>query len=66
MFINAYRYRHKSNEVYRNGCLQKIRATTDDNGKRYRVDSSALEKGFRVEYQDGTDQEDGCLMIFAN
>jgi len=65
LFINAYRYRHSSNEVFRNGCLQEIRATTDDNGKRYRVEGSALGEGFRVENQDGVEQADGCLMTFA-
>ncbi len=65
LFVNAYRYRHSSSEVFRNGCLQEIRATTDDNGKRYRVQGSAVGKGFRVEHQDGVEQADGCLMTFA-
>lgn len=65
LFVNAYRYRHSSSEVFRNGCLQEIRATTDDNGKRYRVQGSALGNGFRVEHQDGVEQADGCLMTFA-
>lgn len=65
LFFNAYRYRHSSNEVFRSGCLQEIRATTDDNGKRYRVEGSALGKGFRVQHQDGAEQADGCLMTFA-
>jgi len=65
LFVNAYRYRHSSSEVFRDGCLQEIRATTDDNGKRYRVEGSALGKGFRVEHQDGGEQADGCLMTFA-
>jgi len=65
LFFNAYRYRHSSNEVFRDGCLQEIRATTDDNGELYRVTGSAIEKGFRVEHQDGVEQADGCLMTFA-
>ena len=65
LFINAYRYRHNSSEVFRNGCLQEIRATTDDNGKRYRVEGSSRGEGFRVEHQDGVEQADGCLMTFA-
>jgi hypothetical protein len=65
LFVNAYRYRHSSSEVFRDGCLQEIRATTDDNGKRYRVQGSALGEGFRVEHQDGVEQADGCLMTFA-
>ena len=65
LFINAYRYRHSSNEVFRDGCLQEIRATTDDNGKRYQVKGSALDDGFRVQHQDGVEHADGCLMTFA-
>ena len=65
LFVNAYRYRHSSSEIFRDGCLQEIRATTDDNGKRYRVEGSALGKGFRVEHQDGVEQAHGCLTTFA-
>ena len=65
LFINAYRYRHNSSEVFRNGCLQEIRTTTDDNGKRYRVEGSSRGEGFRFEHQDGVEQADGCLMTFA-
>ena len=65
LFINAYRYRHNSSEVFRNGCLQEIRATTDDNGKRYRIEGSSLGDGFRIEHQDGVERADGCVMTFA-
>jgi hypothetical protein len=65
LFVNAYRYRHSSSEVFRDGCLQEIRATTDDDGKRYRVEGSAVGEGFRVEHQNGVEQADGCLMTFA-
>jgi len=64
-FVNAYRYRHSSNEVFRDGCLQEIRATTDDNGKRYQVEGSVLDDGFRIQRHDGVEQADGCLMTFA-
>jgi len=46
LFVNAYRYRHDSREVFRDGCLQEIRATTDDNGTRYRVEGEAIVDGF--------------------
>jgi len=65
LLINAYRYRHTSREVFRKGCLQEIRATTDDNGKKYRVEGKALGEQFRIEHQDGVEQADGCLMTFA-
>lgn len=65
LFVNAYRYRHRSNEVFRNGCLEEIRATTDDNGKRYSVEGSAVDSGFLVEHQGGSERANGCLMTFA-
>lgn len=65
LFVNAYRYRHDSREIFRDGCLQEIRATTDDNGKRYRVEGEATGKQFRIDRGDGEEQAEGCLMTFA-
>jgi hypothetical protein len=65
LFVNAYRYRHESNEVFRDGCLQEIRSTTDDNGERYRVEGAKVGGGFRVDHQDGSEKADGCLKTFA-
>jgi len=64
-FINAYRYRHDSREVFRDGCLQEIRATTDDNGTTYLVEGEAIGKQFRFERGDGMEQTEGCLKTFA-
>jgi hypothetical protein len=65
LFINAYRYRHESRETWRDGCLDEIRATTDDNGKQLRVEGEATGKRFRIEGPDGRSQAGGCLMTFA-
>lgn len=65
LFVNAYRYRHDSREVFRDGCLQEIRATTDDNGKKYRVEGEATGKQFQIERGDGKEKAEGCLMTFA-
>lgn len=65
LFINAYRYRHSSHEVFRNGCLKEIRATTDDNGEQYRVTGRSSGAGFRIDHQGGSERTDGCLMTFA-
>ena len=65
LFVNVYRYRHTSREIFRDGCLQEIRSTTDDNGETYRVQGEASGEGFRIEHQDGEEQADGCLMTFA-
>jgi hypothetical protein len=65
LFFRAYRYRHDSREVFRNGCLQEIRATTNDNGRQYHVEGRAVGEQFRVKHQDGSEQALGCLMTFA-
>jgi hypothetical protein len=65
LFVNVYRYRHNSRELFREGCLQEIRSTTDDNGKRYRVEGAAIGKQFQIERGDGKEQTEGCLKTFA-
>jgi len=65
LFINAYRYRHSSQEVFRDGCLTEISASTDDNGKRLRVDGVADGDGLRIEKPDGVERAEGCVMTFA-
>lgn len=65
LFLTAYRYRHTSSEVFRDGCLTEIRASTDDNGKAFQVQGSAADGGFNIEHTGGSEQADGCLMTFA-
>ena len=45
LFINAYRYEHQANELWRGGCLTGLRSVTDDNGRRYEVDAQPRETG---------------------
>ena len=61
LFINAYRYRHNSNEVFRDGCLAEIDASTDDNGKQFRVAGSTVGDAFRIERTDGDGSVDEPL-----
>lgn len=65
LFINAYRYRHTSNEVFRDGCLTEIDARTYDNGKRSQVEGSSIGNNFRIERGDETEQMSGCIKTFA-
>jgi hypothetical protein len=65
LFINAYRYRHNSNEVFRDGCLAEIDANTDDNGKRFQVEGTSVGDGLRIERTDGVEQAPGCIKTFA-
>lgn len=37
LFVPVYRYRHEAQEVWRDGCLQRLTSVTDDNGRRVEV-----------------------------
>lgn len=65
LFLTAYRYRHQSNEVFRNGCLERLSSTTNDNGTRYAINGSAVSDGFRVDRGEEVEQLDGCVKTFA-
>lgn len=65
LFINAYRYRHSSQETFRDGCLAAISASTDDNGKRSEVAGRAVDDGLRLERPAGATTATGCVKTFA-
>lgn len=65
LFITAYRYRHRSNEVFRDGCLQQIHAMTNDNGTRYQINGEAIAEGFRIDRGEQTETARGCVKTFA-
>lgn len=48
-FINAFRYRHNSEEVFEGGRLIAMRSTTNDNGLVYGVTGQAAREAFRME-----------------
>ncbi|MEA3300713.1 MAG: DUF6134 family protein [Pseudomonadota bacterium] len=53
LFINAYRYRHRSEEQWRDGCLVAIRSRTDANGDDFRVDAELTDKGLALDTGEG-------------
>jgi hypothetical protein len=65
LFINAYRYRHQSRELWQDGCLKKLEATTDNNGERYSVRGTPAASGFLVEGETESQVQDPCAMTFA-
>jgi hypothetical protein len=65
LFVNAYRYRHTSNETFRDGCLTTIDASTNDNGKRFEVSGEAVGDAFRIQATDGEERAAGCVKTFA-
>lgn len=65
LFFNAYRYRHSNVEVWRDGCLERIEASTDANGKPYEVRGTADGKSFVVETNGGAERLPACVHTFA-
>ncbi|HYM35157.1 MAG TPA: DUF6134 family protein, partial [Steroidobacteraceae bacterium] len=65
LFINAYRYEHDDHELWRDGCLQRIDARTDDNGTRRSVRGSQTSTAFKVAAGDRTDELSSCVITFA-
>lgn len=65
LVFNAYRYRHESREQWRDGCLERIQATTDDNGKDYRVQGRRIADVLSLQVNGKPDQLPACVSTFA-
>jgi len=64
--FTAYRYRHEADEVWRNGCLESVRARTDDDGTALGVDAEPVDgAGLRVTSSRGVVSYPGCVMGFG-
>ena len=48
LLLRVYRCRHENTEVWRNGCLARITAQTDDNGEPYQVSGERRDAIFNV------------------
>ena len=62
--LSAYRYRHRASEQWKDGCLQAIDATTDDNGRSLRVTGINREGRFQLE-QPAVAALPPCLSAYA-
>ena len=65
LFVTAFRYRHENTEVWRDGCLASVDATTDSNGRKLEVSGRRVGDSFALERSDGRDSLDGCVRSFA-
>ncbi len=54
LYMTAYQFRHTAVEVWRNGCLESLRATTDDDGDKAVVQASQRGDTIEVVGPDGT------------
>lgn len=65
LFITAFRYRHNNTEVWDEGCLESIDASTDSNGDKLRVSGAAAGHGFDLNSDSGSTVLSGCVQTFA-
>lgn len=52
-FVTMFSYRHRSEEVWRNGRLMALKSETTEDGVTFRVDGAAVARGFRVLGSEG-------------
>ncbi len=66
LFFNAYRYRHRAEEQWQDGCLTRIRSSTDDDGDTIELSGERGEQGLRVTVNGATtDLDHDCVASFA-
>jgi uncharacterized protein DUF6134 len=52
-FVSVFSYRHRSEEVWRDGRLVALTSETTEDGATFRVDGGAVPRGFRVVGREG-------------
>ena len=65
LFINAFRYRHNTTEVWAGGCLREIDARTQANGKKLVVSGATIDDRLIIDAGTATSEFDNCVMTFA-
>lgn len=61
----VYRYRHEARELWRDGCLMELDASTDDNGRKLAVRGRAEADGFRLSAPQEGGSRSGCVAAYA-
>ena len=65
LFVTAFRYRHQNTEIWNDGCLLSIDASTDSNGKQLDVRGELGGERFNLQSADGSKTLPGCVQTFA-
>lgn len=66
LFFTAYQYQHENVETWRNGCLERIEARTNDNGDKLKVVGQRGTRGFDLTATGSSDSLDSdCVRTFA-
>lgn len=65
LFITAFKYKHRTQEVWQGSCLRDLDSTTDNNGENLFVKRQAGATGFKVVSHQGVQELEGCVRSFA-
>jgi len=65
LFVTAFRYRHENTEIWNEGCLSSIDASTDSNGKQLDVRGEINEENFDLLSAEGSATLPRCVQTFA-
>ena len=65
LFVTAFRYRHANTEVWNDGCLSSIDASTNSNGDLLAVNGTLGDGKFDVTSAQGMSSLPGCVQTFA-
>ena len=65
LIFDAYSYWHESDEIWRGDCLERIRATTDDNGDESLVVGKRKPADFMLSVNGRTARLPTCVSTFA-
>lgn len=63
--LPVYRYEHRDRELWRDGCLEEIDATTDDDGRRQEVHGRRVDAGFDLDGPGGRAALAACVSSYA-
>jgi hypothetical protein len=63
--FTIYDYTHRNHELWRDDCLQRIDASTDDNGEDFHVRGAIQGEQLVLENSTGNSILSGCVMTFA-
>lgn len=65
LFVNVFRYRHTTNEVWAGDCLREINARTQANGKKLAVSGATVEDRLLIDAGNARKEFQDCVMTFA-
>ena len=65
LFINVYSYEHTNYEVWKGDCLSSIESSTNDNGRKLRVNGESERNLLRLQTPAGESVVEGCTKTFA-